>query len=129
MFGSMPTPWSDAVLAVMDFHVACGGGVGAAADRVLVIVDEGKLDPERLFQRVDESVDRAVALAFDGKRRPVGLAQRRDELAAVRAGRDRLLLDERHRRVVEKKGLAEQPPQFGRGQLLAIGVHPLLRDF
>ena len=76
------------VLCIVDLDIAGGDGVGAAADRVLVIVDEREIDPERLLQRVDEGVDRAVALAFDGESRPVGLTQRRDEFPAVGAGRD-----------------------------------------
>ena len=68
---------------VLDFHIAGGGGVGPAADRVLMIVDERELDPERPLQGVDERIDRAVALALDGERRAVSLAQRRDEFAIV----------------------------------------------
>ena len=93
MLGSIPTPCSGAAFGVLDLDIARRGRVGAAADRVLVIVDERELDPERLLQRVDKGVDRAVALAFDREGRAVGLAQRRDELAIVRARRNRLLLD------------------------------------
>ena len=95
---------------VLDLDITRCGRVRAAADRVLVIVDERELDLERLLQGVNESVDRPVALAFDRHGRAVRFAQRRNELAIVRAGRDRLLLDQRHRRIVEKIGLAEQSP-------------------
>ena len=73
-----------APFGVLDLHIARGGGVGAAADGVLVIVDERELDAEGLLQSVDEGVDRAVALALDRDRRAVRLAQRRDEFADCR---------------------------------------------
>ena len=115
-------------LAVLDLDIARRGRVSAPADRMLVIVDERELDPERLLQRVDESVDRAVAFAFNRHDRAVSLAQRRDELAIVGTGRNRLLLEKRHRRIVDEIGFAKQRPQVRRGQFLAVRVHSLLRD-
>ena len=43
MFGSIPTPWTDP-RRVLDLDVARRGGVGAAADRVLVVVEEREVD-------------------------------------------------------------------------------------
>ena len=88
MLGSMPTPCTTRPVGVLDLDIARRGRVGAAADRVLVIVEERELDPNAFFKRVDEGVDRAVALALERQRRAVGLAQLGDQLAIVRAGRD-----------------------------------------
>ena len=65
---SMPTPCS----ARSAPHGRCadldiGGGlrVGAGADRVLVVVEDGQGDAAIAPQRIDEGGDRAVADAFD----------------------------------------------------------------
>ena len=76
MLGSMPTPCTISPASVLDFDIGRRGRIGAAADRVFVIVEERELDGEGALQRVDESVDRAVAIAFDGQRRAVGACAR-----------------------------------------------------
>src|SRR5688572_2115519 len=57
-------------------------GVGAAADRVLGVVDDVEVLTEMGDHRADERLDRPLALAHDRRRRAVDLELRRDPRAA-----------------------------------------------
>src|SRR5207248_2096184 len=98
------------------FYVSDCGCVGAATERVLVVVDDVELDSEPLTNGGDERGDGAVALTMHGQRFAVGDQLRGDGGALVVSG-DELVRAQLEARLIRQVHGLELVPHRGRCDL------------
>src|SRR5213075_243605 len=110
-----------------DLDIGGGLRVGAGADRVLMVIEDGQRDAAFALQRIDKGGDRPVADAFDLPLGAVDFDGRGDApLAGPRLGQDAVIdqLDA----VPAEIGVLEQGPDRLAGDFLAGAVGDLLHN-